>query len=71
MKIFIALSIAAMLAGCVRVQFVSKDGTQVTYTRFLMNADKVEGNVGDNKVSVGSSTVSVEALTQMLQAIPR
>lgn len=60
-----------LLSGCVNVKFVSKDGTTVSYTRFLTNVDRIEGNVGDSKVSVGGSTVNVEALTNLLQAIPR
>jgi len=59
-----------MVAGCTSVQF-TKDGTTVSYSRFLTNVDRIEGKVGDNAISVGSSQVSVEALTQLLQAIPK
>lgn len=59
------------LAGCVNVKFTGKDGTKVEYTRFLTNVDRIEGKVGDNKVAVGGSVVNVEALTELLQAIPK
>jgi starvation-inducible outer membrane lipoprotein len=60
-----------LLAGCVNVKFVGKDGTKVEYTRFLTNVDRIEGKVGDNKVAVGGSTVNVESLTELLKAIPK
>ena len=63
--------VAFVLAGCVNVKFTAKDGTIVEYTRFLTNVDKIEGNVGGNKVAVGGSTVNVEALTELLKAIPK
>jgi len=70
-SLLIILALAVMLGGCVNVKFVSKDGTTVTYTRFLTNVDRIEGNVGDSAVSVGGSTVNVEALTKLLTAIPK
>jgi starvation-inducible outer membrane lipoprotein len=60
-----------ILAGCVNVKFVSKDGTTVEYTRFLTNVDRIDGNVGENQITVGGSTVNVEALTNLLKAIPK
>ncbi len=70
MKILILLAVL-MLAGCVNVEFISKDGTTVKYSRFLTNVDKLDGSVGENKISVGGSTVNVEALTQLLNALPK
>lgn len=63
--------LALLLTGCVSVKFVSPDGTTVEYSRFLINVDRIDGNVGQNKIAVGGSTVNVEALTQLLQAIPK
>jgi len=71
MKLLIALLVVISLCGCVNVKFPAKDGTIVEYTRFLTNVDKIEGNVGQNKVAVGGSTVNVEALTELLKAIPK
>lgn len=67
----VLLIVLFVMCSCVNVKFVSKDGTQVTYTRFLTNVDRIEGTVGDNKVTVGGSTVNVEALTELLRAIPK
>ncbi len=71
MKRAIIIALAFILCGCVNVRFTAKDGTQVEYTRFLLNVERIDGKVGDNQVSVGGSTVNVEALTQLLQAIPK
>lgn len=60
-----------LLTSCVNVKFTGKDGSKVEYTRFLTNVDRIEGKVGDSKVAVGGSQVNVEALTQLLQAIPK
>jgi starvation-inducible outer membrane lipoprotein len=69
----IAVLAVALLTGCVSVNFTKNlDGsTTVQYTRFLTNVDRIEGNVGENKISVGGSTVNVEALTSLLKAIPK
>jgi uncharacterized lipoprotein NlpE involved in copper resistance len=71
MKLFIALLVVISLYGCVNVKFTAKDGTTVEYSRFLTNVDRIEGSVGQNKVAVGGSTVNVEALTELLKAIPK
>lgn len=65
------LVLTFVLVGCVNVKFTGKDGSKVEYTRFLTNVDRIEGKVGDNKVAVGGSVVNVEALTELLQAIPK
>ena len=70
MKTVIVLALVIFLAGCVNVEFVNKDGTKVRYSRFLTNVDRIDGNVGENKIAVGGSTVNIEALTHLLQAIP-
>lgn len=71
MKLFIIVTLLVTLAGCVNVKFTGKDGSKVEYTRFLTNVDKISGKVGDSNVSVGGSVVNVEALTELLQAIPK
>jgi hypothetical protein len=63
--------LAGCIPGCVNVKFTAKDGTQVSYTRLLTNVDRIEGEVGDNKIKVGGSQVNVEALTDLLKAIPK
>jgi phenylacetate-coenzyme A ligase PaaK-like adenylate-forming protein len=69
--IFVLIFLTLTITGCVNVRFTAKDGTQVEYTRFLTNVDRIEGRVGDNKVTVGGSTVNVEALTELLKAVPK
>ena len=73
MKYFLIVTLLVTLAGCVNVKFTKlPDGTTtVDYTRVLTNVDRIEGNVGDSAVSVGGSVVNVEALTKLLQAIPK
>lgn len=71
MKYFLIVTLLVTLAGCVNVKFTAKDGTTVQYTRFLTNVDRIEGTVDKNKVVVGGSVVNVEALTELLQAIPK
>lgn len=71
MKYFLIVTLLVTLAGCVSVKFTDPKGAKVEYTRFLTNVDRIEGNVGDSNVSVGGSVVNVEALTQLLQAIPK
>ncbi len=72
-KYFLIVGLVVLLSGCTSVNFSkAPDGTvSVSYSRFLTNVDRVEGQVGDSKVSVGGSTVNVESLTQLLQAMPR
>jgi hypothetical protein len=71
MKALIILALAVvLLSGCVNVKFVGKDGTSVSYTRWFTNVDRIEGQVGENKVSVGGSTVNLESLTQLFKSIP-
>jgi hypothetical protein len=67
----VLLIVVFVMCSCVNVKFVGKDGTKVEYTRFLTNVDKISGKVGDSNVSVGGSVVNVEALTELLQAIPK
>lgn len=69
--IFLLIILALAFTGCVNVKFVGKDGTSVSYTRWFTNVDRIEGQVGENKVSVGGSQVNVEALTDLLKAIPK
>jgi predicted small secreted protein len=69
--IFILIILALVVSGCVNVKFIGKDGTSVSYTRWFTNVDRIEGQVGENKVSVGGSQVNVESLTQLLKAIPK
>lgn len=69
--IFVLIVLVLALSGCVSVKFTAKDGTTVEYSRFLTNVDRIEGSVGQNKVAVGGSTVNVEALTELLKAIPK
>jgi PBP1b-binding outer membrane lipoprotein LpoB len=65
--------LALFLSGCVNVKFFKdpSGNTTLTYTRFLTNVDRIEGNVGENQIAVGGSTVNVEALTNLLKAIPK
>ena len=70
-KLFALALLAFILSACVNVRFTAKDGTVVEYTRFLTNVDRIEGKVGENTVSVGGSQVSVEALTNLLNAMPK
>ena len=69
--ILICAIFALSFSGCVSVKFTAVDGTSVTYSRFLTNVDRIEGNVGENKITVGGSQVNVEALTNLLKAIPK
>lgn len=69
--LLIFLVLAFVLAGCVHVKFTDPNGTTVEYSRVLTNVDRIEGNVGDNKVTVGGSVVNVEALTELLKAVPK
>jgi hypothetical protein len=62
MKLFLLGLVCFFLVGCVNVRFISKDGTTVEYTRFMTNVGSIKGNVGDNSIEVGNSTISVEAL---------
>lgn len=71
MKFFLIAILFVTLAGCVNVKFTAKDGSKVEYTRFLTNVDRIDGNVGTSSVSVGGSQVNVEALTELLRAIPK
>jgi uncharacterized protein YceK len=68
MKALIILALAVvLLSGCTSVNFTKGDVT-VSYTRFLTNVDRIEAQVGGNKILVGGSQVNVEALTSLLQA---
>lgn len=72
--IFVLLAsvlICYLMLGCVRVKFVAKDGTSVEYTRIFTNVDRIEGNIGGNKVQVGNSTVNLEALTSLISSLPK
>jgi uncharacterized protein YceK len=68
-KSVVLLSVLVMLmcSGCTSVNFTKGDVT-VSYTRFLTNVDRIEAQVGGNKILVGGSNVNVEALTSLLQA---
>jgi ABC-type glycerol-3-phosphate transport system substrate-binding protein len=48
--IIIALGIMALIGGCASVSYESPDGTKVSYTRFLTNADNIKAKVGDSSV---------------------
>lgn len=73
MKLVLALSISISLAlvGCTSVQFSKQapDGSVVTvsYSRLFSDANNIKGQVGDNTISVGSSTGNVESLIELLK----
>lgn len=69
--IVVVITTPMLLSGCTSVSFTSKDGTVVSYTRFMSDVVRIDGQVGDAKVSVGGSMVNVEALTSLLQAMPK
>jgi starvation-inducible outer membrane lipoprotein len=69
-RYLLIVTLFVVLAGCTSVQFTKGD-TTVSYTRFLTNVDRIEGQVGESKILVGGSTVNVEALTGLLNAIPK
>jgi uncharacterized protein YceK len=69
-RLFLFILLGLSLSGCTSVTFTKGD-TTVTYSRFLTNVDRVEGQVGENRIIVGGSAVNVEALTDLLKAIPK
>jgi hypothetical protein len=59
----------AVLFGCARLNYVTPDGTQVTYTRFMTTSDSIQGNVGDAKIAVTKQAIDTtlaEALLKLL-----
>lgn len=72
---YLLIILALAFAGCTTVQFSKQepDGSIVTvsYSRLFSDVTNVKGQVGDNTISVGGSTVNVESLTELLKAIPK
>ncbi len=66
MKVLIVLMCAAMLAGCASLNYETKDGTKVSYTRFWTTADSIEGNVGDAKIKVNNTKIDAATLQSLL-----
>ena len=61
-----------LLQGCASLTFESKDGTKVTYTRFLTTATKIEARVADAELNMNNQkidTATLEALLNLLGMI--
>lgn len=66
MKILIVLVCMVMLAGCASLNYETKDGTKVSYTRLFTTADKIEGTVGAANIKVNNQKIDLEALQSVL-----
>lgn len=75
LQVLIAAGILAgllMIQGCARLNYETKDGTKVTYTRLLTTSDSIKGDVGDAKVQVSKQqidTTTLQAIIQLLGAV--
>jgi hypothetical protein len=68
-KAFLLLAIIFILAGCASLTFESKDGTKVTYTRFLTTATKIEAQVGDAALKMDNQKINTDQLQALLNLL--
>jgi hypothetical protein len=61
--------IMAALFGCARLQYVTQDGTKVTYTRLLTSADSVKGAVPGASVEFANQRTDAETLRALLNLL--
>lgn len=72
--LIVAALLAGMLyvcSGCARLQYETRDGTRVTYTRLFTTSDSIKGNVGEARIAVTKqeiNTTIAEALLKLLTA---
>jgi uncharacterized protein YceK len=68
-KAFLLLAIIFILSGCASLTFESKDGTKVTYTRFLTTATKIEAKVADAELNMNNQKIDTATLQALLSLL--
>ena len=63
---FTLFSIMVYIPGCARLQYETKDGTKVTYTRLLTTSDSIKGNVGEARIAVARQEIDTSALQALI-----
>lgn len=60
--------VVLVLGGCASVSYETKDGTKVSYTRFLTSMDSIEASANKDGASVKANNVraELEALLKIL-----
>jgi uncharacterized protein YceK len=72
MKALILVVMVMVLIGCTSLNYTTADGTSVTYTRFMTNADSIVAKVGTAKVEVNGSKIdaaSLQAIVNILNGV--
>jgi len=70
MKRLTVLSIGLlMLVGCASMNYETKDGTRVSYTRLFTSADSIEAKVGEATVKANGQKIDVTALQSLLNVL--
>jgi hypothetical protein len=68
-KLLSVLLILGFMAGCTSLNYTTADGTSVTYTRFMTNADSITAKVGTAKVEVNGSKIDAASLQAILNIL--
>ena len=68
-KILAIILVALFLSGCASLTFESKDGTKVTYHRFLTTATKIEAQVGDAELRMNNQKIDTATLQALLNLL--
>jgi len=66
MKTAIALCILLSVVSCTRLEYVTKEGTSVTYTRVFATSTDVEAEMGDAKVSMKNQKIDTTVIGNIL-----
>lgn len=67
--IVILLLSAVLLSGCASLTFESKDGTKISYTRFLTTATVIEASVGDASLKMNNQKIDTAQLQALLNLL--